>query len=304
MSDEKEKLEYKIKKTHRKKLQQKLGEIQKELSESQATQQKMATKRRRENIYVLFALAIIGGFLSITPDSSAVIDPLFVRTFGIFALASVIFIIIKINTVALYDISYIKESEKNLDDYADYLFIFSINGIFILITFATAVDTLDIEISQVQPYAFFLVVTLISAILSLIVGYYRNKKRRKELSRLSEYVHTSEEAKQELQENIISGIKNIGNANTKQEEINEFGEIAPYIQQSRNKFFEPEDYKPILEELDDLELESDELENSIRESLVEARNYVRNKVMQEASIDEKQQRFEEKYENMVFDESK
>jgi hypothetical protein len=95
MSNEKEKLEYKIEKSHRKKLQQKLDDIEKELSENRITQQKITTKRRRENIYVLFALAIIGGFLSITQRSSVVLEPQFIGAFGIFAIASSIFIIIK-----------------------------------------------------------------------------------------------------------------------------------------------------------------------------------------------------------------
>lgn len=164
-------------------------------------------------------------------------------------------------------------------------------------------DTLNIEINQVQPSAFFVVITLISAILSFVVFHYRMKKLAK-LSMKSEYFLNNEEDKEELRENIISEIKNIRKTNTKQEELNAFAELVPYIQHSRTKFLKPEDYEPIFEEIDDLESVSDELEESIQQSFTEARDSVRDKAMEKASIDEKQQRLEERYEDMAFDDNK
>jgi hypothetical protein len=299
MSDEKEELEYKIEKLHRKKVQGKLDEIKKELSESRVNQQKIATKRRRENIYVLFSLAIIGGFLSITSRNSIVLDPVFIRTFAFFTVISLVFIIIKINTVALSNVSYIEDNEKSLDDYIDYLFTFSINGVFILITFATAVDSFNIGISQVESIGLLIGTAIISAVISLIFGYFRH--RQKQLYNLSaEMGKNREEIKEELTEDIISEIENLKNTDDMQEEINEFKDLAIYIEQSGREFTEPEDFDPIFEELDNLDLISDELEESIRQSFTEKRENIRDKVMQEANMDERIERIEEEYEKMAF----
>jgi hypothetical protein len=296
MSNEKEKLEYKIEKSHRKKLQQKLDDIEKELSENRITQQKITTKRRRENIYVLFALAIIGGFLSITQRSSVVLEPQFIGAFGIFAIASSIFIMIKINTVAFSNVSF--SEGNNIDDYADYLFIFSINGIFLLAIAIAIVNTLNIGVSDVQPVVIPLLISIISGVLSFLTQLQIKRKRRKNME---ERITTREEIKQELIDDIISEIEKLRKADDQQDELNKFPQLALYIEQCRHEFTKPEDFDPIFEEIDDLESLSDGLEDSIRQNFTEAKEYVRNKVMENASIDEKQKRLEEEYEDIIFD---
>lgn len=296
MSNEKEKLEYKIEKSHRKKLQQKLDDIEKELSENRITQQKITTKRRRENIYVLFALAIIGGFLSITQRSSVVLEPQFIGAFGIFAIASSIFIILKINTVAFSNVSF--SEGNNIDDYADYLFIFSINGIFLLAIAIAVVNTLNIGVSDVQPVVIPLLISIISGVLSFLTQLQIKRKRRKNME---ERITTREEIKQELMDDIISEIEKLRKADDQQDELNKFPQLALYIEQCRHEFTKPEDFDPIFEEIDDLESVSDGLEDSIRQNFTEAKEYVHNKVMENASIDEKQKRLEEEYEDIIFD---
>jgi len=296
MSNKKEKLEYKIEKLHRKKLQQKLDDIEKELSENRITQQKITTKRRRENIYVLFALAIIGGFLSITQRSSVVLEPQFIGAFGIFAIASSIFIILKINTVAFSDTSFAEET--NIDDYTDYLFIFSINGIFLLAIAIAVVNTLNIGVSDVQPVVIPLFVSIFSGILSSLI---RARIKRKERKNMMKRTTTREEIKEELVEKIISEIEKLRKADDQQDELNKFPQLALYIEQCRHEFTKPEDFDPIFKEIEDLETVSDGLNDSIRQKFTESKEYVRSKVMEKAGIDEKQKRLEEEYEDIVFD---
>lgn len=296
MSKEKEKLEYKIEKLHRKKLQQKLDDIEKELSQSRIKQQKITTKRRRENIYVLFALAIIGGFLSITQRSSVVLEPQFIGAFGIFAIASSIFIILKINTVAFLDASFAEG--KNIDDYTDYLFIFSINGIFLLAIAIAVVNTLNIGVSDVQPVVIPLLISIISGILSFLTQIQRKRKERKNMR---ERVSTREEIKEKLVDHILSEIENLRKADDQQDELNKFPQLALYIEQCRHEFTKPEDFDPIFEEIEDLKSVSDGLEDSIRQNFTEAKEYVHDKVMEKASIDEKQKRLEKEYEDIIFD---
>lgn len=299
MSNEKEKLEYKIKKLHRKNLQQKLDNIEKELSENRITQQEITTKRRRENIYVLFALAIIGGFFSITRQSSVVLEPQFITAFGIFAIASSVFIILKINTVAFSDVSFIDENGRTIDDYTDYLFIFSINGIFLLAVAIAAVNAFNIGISEIRPLAITTLVSVISAVLSVLTRLWQQKR---EHAKLRGKIDTREEIKKELVEDILSEIEKLRNADNQQEELNKFPQLALYIQQCRHDFTEPDDFDPIFEEIEEIDSVSEGLEDSIIQNFTEAREYVRDKVMQEASIDEKQKRLEEEYENIIFEE--
>ena len=160
------------------------------------------------------------------------------------------------------------------------------------------VNTLNIGVSDVQPVVIPLLISIISGVLSFLTQIQIKRKRRKNME---ERITTREEIKQELIDDIISEIEKLRKADDQQDELNKFPQLALYIEQCRHEFTKPEDFDPIFEEIDDLESLSDGLEDSIRQNFTEAKEYVRNKVMENASIDEKQKRLEEEYEDIIFD---
>lgn len=62
MTDAKKELEFKLQKLHQTKVEQELEEIRQELSDYHKRQEIISIKRRPKNVYVLFALAMIGAF--------------------------------------------------------------------------------------------------------------------------------------------------------------------------------------------------------------------------------------------------
>lgn len=297
MSNKKEELEYKIEKLHREKVQKELEEIRKSLSLSQKKQERISNKRRRENIYVLFALAIIGGFFSITGESSILVEPPLIFGFAIFVIASFVFVFIKINTVAFADMSFTEERNNNFDDYADYIFAFSINGVFLLALSIFVINTLNINIDAASPIVFTLVITLISAIISYLL---QNVVVRRAKERASNLGYSQEEIKKELTEEIIQGINELKNASGQQEELNAFSELSIPMDACRDEFTKPEDFDPIMDELENLNSVSEEIRDSLKQNFSEAQEEARNKLIEQESLEQKITRFEKEYEEKVI----
>jgi hypothetical protein len=299
MSDDEEKLKYQLEKYRQKKLQQELEEIRKFLNDYREKQEKNKNKRRRENIYVLFALAIIGGFLTVIRSNSTLKSPSFVAAFTIFAATSLIFVFLKINTVTIAESSTFDDRFDRINELPDYLFVFSLNGIILMFAAYFALTTLNIDITAAPSNVFAVGVGIGSTIITYLFEIYK-EKRKKKIQK--DKRNTPEEIKEEIRENIISGVKNIENASSQKEEMDEFSNISIILEKIKYEFDEPEDVDPILEEIEELESVSDGIADSLEESVTKARKEIRDKAIKKATIEEKIERIEQEYEQIAFDE--
>lgn len=171
MTDAKKELEFKLQKLHQTKVEQELEEIRQELSDYHKRQEIISIKRRRENVYVLFALAMIGAFFSLVPRSPIIIDTPFLIGFGIFTLASVVFLIVKVNMLAISQSPYISDIDKKIDIYSEYTFAFSINGSLLLIAAVSIINIFDIQVSPIISG----IVSFLSSLISAFIIYYFSK---------------------------------------------------------------------------------------------------------------------------------
>jgi len=302
MSDSKEKLKYQLEKFRQKKLQQELEEIRNILSNSQRKREQISNKRRHENIYILFALAIIGGFLTILQQSSVLQSSAFVAAFAVFASTSSLFVFLKINTVAFAEPSFYPGARiGNIDDYADYIFVYSINGIFILFSAFIVVNALEIDINTASTLVFTLIIGVVSIIFTYATEHYKQMKREDLKNREKK---KSEEFKKELIEEVISNINEMKKADNRKEELDIYlNKLSKRLHACQNEFTEPEDFDPIFEELDDLEDLSDEVADSLVDSFDRSKETIRNRVIERATIEEKIERIEQDYEKVAFSEN-
>jgi hypothetical protein len=297
MSGRKEYIEYQLEKIHRAKLEQELGGIRNELSEYYSRREEISVKRRRENIYVLFALAIIGAFFTIIPRSSISIDTPFLIGFGVFVLASVLFLIIKINTVALSEYTASGENSGKIDNYSEYIFAFSINGSLLLVIAVAIVNVFNIQVSSLVSSGVSIVAGLLSvltAMLSQILTEKRKKQRRRQRMK-----DKSEEIREELSEEMISGFQNLREAENRKEELEIFNELSSLIKQSRHEFANVEELAPVSKELDDLEGVSDEISDILRETFSETQEELEDEKPEDESLEEKKRQLQEEYERMI-----
>lgn len=294
MSERKEKLKYQLQKLHRDKLEQELEAINEELSEYYQSQQKESIKRRRENIYVLFALAIIGGFFSLIPRTSYTINTSFIIGFGVFASASLLFLIIKINTIALT--KYTTKRSK-LDNYSEYLFAFSINGILLLGGAVTLVNVFNIQTDEI--YSTFVLVLLpgLTSFMITLYKYVTDERKRKQ--RRIERMERSESIREEMLDELSSKIEDIQEVDDQKRELELFHELTEGIEHAKDEFVKRERLEPIAKEMEDIEGVSDHITEVLREKLQETQKSLRSQDVDEESIEEKKDRLREEYEEMV-----
>lgn len=299
MSGRKEYIEYQLKKFHREKLEQELEGIRKELSDYYKNQEEISIKRRRENIYVLFALGIIGAFFTIIPRSSISIDMPFLIGFGVFVFASVLFLIIKINTVALSDSPALDGNGSKIDNYSEYLFAFSINGSIILVMAVAIVNIFNIQTDSLASSSISFITIVASGI--SVVFFRAYIAHRKEQQRRERIKSQSEEIREEMLEEMISGFDDLRNADDKKRELEIFNELSFKIEHARNEFASFEELEPISEELDDLEGVSDEVSDILRQKFSETRESLRDEKPEEESLEAKKEKLQEEYEELVFE---
>lgn len=117
VASSREAIEQRIQELHRQKLEKDLENIG-ELFRQYTNQAETTTqKRRRENIYVLFALGIVGAFFSVISGNEIFRSQSILFGFGVFAVAALIFLLIKMNTVALSDRSSSQHPVNKWDSY-------------------------------------------------------------------------------------------------------------------------------------------------------------------------------------------
>lgn len=294
MSGSKEKLEYELQKLHQEKVETELEEISQELSNYYRRQERTHTKKRRENIYVLFAIAIIGAFFSLIPRSSISVDRQFLIGFGVFALTSLVFLIIKINTVALSD-SFSKSNR--VDNFSEYLFAFSINGILILISAIAVVSIFDIQVSQIMSGSISLITGITSLLMVLLWRYQKQQARREMI--MNQIKENSKEHRQELLEEIKSQFKKLRSAETRKEKLIQFNELVSKIELAKSEFINKESIEEMSEEMDDIDNISDDMYDILQEEFEKAKEALQDDESEDENVEEQRERLRKEYEEIL-----
>lgn len=161
---EREIAKYELERLHREKMEVELKRTREELRRHTESSKEKTQRRRRENIYVLFALGIIGGFFTLYPNFN--VNTTFDYFAAFFVSVSFVFLFLKIHTIGVSDFQ--SEGAVNKIDYfADYLFLLSITGIIFVGPSIVLLDALDINLdigSEVRASTLMLVISIIFAL--------------------------------------------------------------------------------------------------------------------------------------------
>ena len=296
MSGRKEYIEYKLQKLHQEKLEQELEGIRSELSDYYTAQEQISIKRRRENIYVLFAIGIIGAFFTIVPRSSITIDSSFLLVFGIFVFTSALFLIIKINTVALTESSTV--GGNGMDNILEYLFAFSINGSIILVIAVGLINLFEIQLDDIMSNG----IAILTLIISTLTVYLLQVSKRRQIKRHNKNLTADrEQSREELLNEIISNFNELRQAEGEKEQLEIFNELSFKIDQAEHEFATADEVKPISNELENLEGIPDNIAEVLREKFSETQESLRDENPEEESLEAKKAALQEEYEELAFE---
>lgn len=255
---------------------------------------KKPVSREGVNIYVLFALAIIGAFFSIISRSSFKIDTIFLIGFGVFASASLFFLIIKMNTVALTAPT---SGKSKIDNYSEYLFSFSINGSLLLGGVVTLINIFNIQLNTFVPSIIPVAIAMIVSFLISSLTYLQDK--RSQQKRRIRIRMKSEEIREEMLDEMTSGFEELRQADDGKEELKIFNELVDGLEQARDEFPDVERLEPIEEELEDLEKVPDEMAEVLRETFEETQSILSDEESNELTLEERREQLQEEYEEIL-----
>jgi len=172
---------FELKRIHRERVETELEGIRKAFLDYAESTEKRSKKRRAENVYILVALGIIGGYFSY--NSGLKLNTIFQQIGLAFVVASSLFILIKVITVRISDID--KSSLwSEVDNKIDILFAAVITGVFVFGTIAAVISIFNIQSSLIQNIA--VAATTIVAFVAQLLNIYNeqadeNKKSPEEI---------------------------------------------------------------------------------------------------------------------------
>ena len=287
MSDRKEELEYQLRRLHREKVEQTLEEIHSELKTFYEDQAETSSNRRRENIYVLFAIAMIGGFITLLPPSSITIGTPYIYGFGIVATMALLFLLIKINTAAF------SSGRHRIDKISEYGFVFSLNTTVLLVASLAIVNILDIGAQTLGAVAG----VSTSFILSFIYIAYTSRRQEEEVISVAHSWY--DKIHSELIEDTVENIKKLDEAESETRQRDVFEIVATQFEYCSHIYDDSSKLEPISNELNDLENTSEEMIEVLQEEFEKTVEYVEDKGSDEGPLTEKREKIREEYESIL-----
>lgn len=179
-------IKFELKRIHRKRVETELEAIREAFSEYTELNEERSRKRRSENIYILVALGIIGGYLTYNPDLA--LDSIY-QVIGLaFTVASAIFVLIKVITVRMADIPSNTNWNK-FDNIVDGGFAVVITGVFAFGSLGAIVSIFNLQtVGIIQP------ITIILPLIAMVI----------QMMKLSEiFSETQTKSADELYDEII-----------------------------------------------------------------------------------------------------
>lgn len=218
-------------------------------------------KQRTENIYILTAIGIIGGFLNYNPSLS--INTVFQTVALGFALGSSLFLFVKIMSVSGSRIN-TKSRWNYIDDLADKIFPGVITGVFIIGAFLFISDYYQIELSYIMQFVF-AGLSLIVAAFSSYTSIHNSSEDGSELSynelvdSLFEIPADKEEEQKKNLENFINQLEGASTLKVTKKDLKKLksrssmieglsGKEVEEIQDNINKLIEEENKRNMTQE--------------------------------------------------------
>jgi hypothetical protein len=144
---ERDQAKFELERIHREKLENEISLIREDLNNYISYSEERQRKRRIENIYILTALGIVGGYFSFNPDLE-VSSTFQIVALG-FAAAASAFLLIKLITVRLGRFQ--KESTwSSIDNYADNIFPGLVISVFVLGSVSILISIYTIPLNQIS----------------------------------------------------------------------------------------------------------------------------------------------------------
>lgn len=290
-------LEYQLEKLHRDKMEQSLEQIRNDFSRYYRTRERQGLRRRRENIYVLFAIGVIGGFVTLTPPELLQIITNFSFGVTVFALASFVFLIVKLNTVTFLGIRPSKGIAETIDKVAGYLFAFSINGSILLIASAFVISTIGVtqtdELTQNLTYLLMIVATVMTFLFRFV-----SIQRVDELDESREEFH--KEVVEELNEDTIDSLVSLKNTSDGEKRLRLYSTIIHNLRGIESEFKNIDEFEPIEEEFKNLDGVPDDMAAVLTERFEETRNELEKRSpSDELSLEEQREELRAEYEKLL-----
>lgn len=263
MSSREDELEYKLEKVHREIIEEKLGQINQNLSEYYEYRNEMAQRRRRENIYVLLAVGIVGAFFSVLPKDTFTISGTFLIGFGIFASASFLFLLFKLNTIAIPASEDSEITSGKLNTYADYIFAFSINGSVVLVGIIIMINLYEISLTQLQTS----ITTGATGIIAILAGYmqrfifeyWEKRKKRERIDRI----------KNEIPNQIEQSFTELAQVDEQKKRLEKMHKILSQLDHLSDELSDSEIFIDLLESLDNTPGITDDIQEVVQARLEE-----------------------------------
>lgn len=171
--DERKLVKFELERIHRERVETELEALREHFSSYADLKEKRSRKRRSENIYILVALGIIGGYLSYNPN--LVLDTVYQLIGLAFIVASGTFILVKVITVRAADID--QESGWNkFDNIVDASFAAIISGVFVFGSLAALFSIYNIETSFLLEIATLTITSAVTIVQAwAMYGRYNNR---------------------------------------------------------------------------------------------------------------------------------
>jgi len=284
--DKKDNIKFELERIHRERVETELEAIRKSFSNYAESNEERSRKRRAENIYILVALGIIGGYLSY--NSNLVLETIYQQIGLAFTVASAVFILIKVITVRISDIP--DETVGNrLDDIVDVAFAAVITGVFVFGSIGAIVTIFDVQ-SKFLGNGVAVIITGITMLAQLfrLQGSYINDQTKttdeiyddliEKLFRLPESSSIEEDS-----EEIVEHVRKLSEAGAITPKIEDIKDKVSKIEgiPDRNKNYILQEIEAIIEENKKREKSEEELRGERIADLEEQREEYYEKIREE-----------------------
>jgi len=280
MNKSREELEQELTRLHRERIEKELDEIKSTMASYTDSSRKRSYRKRRENIYVLLAIGVIGGFFTVAPRELFQVNQTVYLGGVVFVFASILFLFLKLNSVALANPQKTGvELVSKFDSSIDYLFVFSINGIIILFMSNLALNYFEIELADIGQIGMLLISSLL-ALLSTLRVFLRQRKRRKEFMKEQFDYMESNELKSKIRDKFFE----LAETDSSEEEI--INSLAEMLDDYKEYANQPDSLHQLKDEIEKIDGISSGVRTSIKEMFENAIQDMNDKMEQEKSIEE------------------
>lgn len=164
----------------------------------------------------------MGAFFTSIPNKANLISDTILAAFGVFAVISLLFLFLKLNSIALAGSG--KWADR-FDDASEMIFAVSINGIIFVFGTTILVTIYNIDISAIQQTSAIVISISAAVVMSIIVEAVHKKLRKKQRQINFQRGESSAEIREELLDEIDTMISVISDDQPDSEVVSIYGDV-------------------------------------------------------------------------------